>query len=291
MGAIPVSQVRTGYEGFERILEMWGNVSLSGDSEHTIQLTGWTDANMCAPLGALLTWLREEGRVVSVSATIRETTRILQKNHFLTQFGAEALRDWYPSTIEYRAFRTDNASGEEFWTYVAESFRPGVRGLPSMSKALTREFRKSVFELYLNAVEHAESRLGVFTCGQYYPRKHRLDFTIADLGMGIRRRVLLDRKESMSPEQAIEWAVSGNTTKTGRLPGGLGLQLIKEFIGHNNGRLIIVSDAGYWQQAGRLVEKRLFPRPFPGTVVTIEVNTADTAAYCLKSEIREDEIF
>jgi hypothetical protein len=59
----------------------------------------------------------------------------------------------------------------------------------------------------------------------------------------------------------------------------------------NRGRIQIVSDAGYWQrERGRTVTARL-SQPFPGTVVSLEINTADTQSYALSSELSEANIF
>jgi len=83
---------------------------------------------------------------------------------------------------------------------------------------------------------------------------------------------------------------AANTTRQSE-SGGLGLKLIREFIVHNNGRIVIVSDAGYWELQGGQVTKKRFDCPFPGTVVLIEINTADTKSYALKSEIDPNNIF
>ena len=84
---------------------------------------------------------------------------------------------------------------------------------------------------------------------------------------------------------------STNTTKRGRIPGGLGLKLLREFITLNGGRLQIVSDRGYWGlEEGHTQAERL-SQPFPGTVVNVEINTADTQSYKLSSELKETDIF
>jgi len=58
----------------------------------------------------------------------------------------------------------------------------------------------------------------------------------------------------------------------------------------NGGRIQIVSDAGYWQRKnGSIVTARL-SQPFPGTVVSIEINTADTQSYTLSSKLTEADI-
>ena len=49
----------------------------------------------------------------------------------------------------------------------------------------------SVWEIYTNAFEHAQSPIGVFSCGQHYPRRKELQLTVADFGVGIPSTVRL----------------------------------------------------------------------------------------------------
>ena len=96
----------------------------------------------------------------------------------------------------------------------------------------------------------------------------------------------------MAPEEAIEWATrANNTTKRGDVPGGLGLKLLCEFIDLNGGSLQIVSDAGYWRRKGRKNKTARLQHAFPGTVVSVEINTADRNSYKLSSEPETDDIF
>jgi hypothetical protein len=95
----------------------------------------------------------------------------------------------------------------------------------------------------------------------------------------------------MADVAAVEWAMSGNTTKTGKRPGGLGLQLIREFIELNQGRIIVVSSGACWRQTQDGISARELDPPFPGTVVTIEVNTADTSLYRLQEEVDPANVF
>ena len=71
-----------------------------------------------------------------------------------------------------------------------------------------------------------------------------------------------------SSESTIKWALSGKTTRRDR-PGGLGLQLIQEFIKLNKGRLIIVSGSGYGEIKSGSILTETYSERFPGTVVTI----------------------
>lgn len=161
-----------------------------------------------------------------------------------------------------------------------------------MSPGLLKKFRESIYEIFSNAVIHSQTKLGIFSCGQYFHKKHRLDFSVADLGIGIRRNIHERLGLDLSAEEAISWALEGkNTTKAGPIPGGLGLKLLREFIVKNEGRIQIVSDKGYWELSEGTVKTKAFAEPFPGTVVTIEINTADTKSYRLVSELRPEDIF
>lgn len=135
--------------------------------------------------------------------------------------------------------------------------------------------------------------MGIFSCGQFFPDRNRLDFSVADLGIGIRQNVKEHTGQDLiTAEQAINWAMEGrNTTRAGRIPGGLGLKLLREFITMNKGKIQIVSDKGYWELSGGETSTRTFTEPFPGTIVNIEINTSDTSSYCLSSEIQPEDIF
>jgi len=112
-----------------------------------------------------------------------------------------------------------------------------------------------------------------------------LDFTIADPGIGIRRKIYAELGLRLNSDRAIKWALQdGHTTRQGSIPGGLGLKLIREFIGLNAGKMQIVSDRGFWECTPNGEALRRMDYGFPGTVITIEINTADTSSYRLSTE-------
>ena len=90
----------------------------------------------------------------------------------------------------------------------------------------------------------------------------------------------------------MRWALAPhNTTKRGRLPGGLGLQLLKDFTRLNGGKIQIASRFGFYEYSDGDEDFRKMSADFPGTAVTIEVNTADESTYVLADEIASDQIF
>lgn len=162
-----------------------------------------------------------------------------------------------------------------------------------MSKALAKRFKQSLLEVFLNAAIHSESDSGVFVCGQFYPKKQRIDFTILDAGVGIPAKVNnYLRIGNLDSCEAIKWALTeGNTTKAGDQPGGLGLKLIQDFIQINKGKLQIVSKFGYYEYSINGESYRKLNYEFPGTCINIEINTNDSSSYCLESELSSEDIF
>lgn len=247
------------------------------------------EANMTAPLYVMIARLRDGLNDVSVKNISPTIENILKKNHFLEQFNIKRRPDTNQTTLPFKIFKRQ--AEEQFNDYL-ELYMHG-KGIPEMSSALTKRFLQSLLEIFLNASIHSNSTAGIFTCGQFFPTKHRLDFAIADAGVGIREnvRTYLDNPK-INSTSAIKWALrEGNTTKTGRQPGGLGLKLIKDFIQLNKGKLQIVSRFGYYEFTANGDSFTQMKHDFPGTCVNIEINTQDTSSYCLKSELNNNNIF
>lgn len=286
-----VDLIRSNSEGFDSIAKI--AVKTKGTSFNLIELDfsscSFFEANMAAPLYAVIVKLCDVQNIISIANVPNEVNKILRKNQFMRVFNQHDLKDTYETTLPFRFFKL--SASAQFNDYL-DTYMIG-RGIPAMSQALTKRFRQSLFEIFLNATIHSQSEFGIFVCGQFYPNKHRLDFTIADAGIGIRDNVRkYTRKEKLDSCRAIEWAMTeGNTTKTGNHPGGLGLNLIKEFIQMNRGKIQVVSRFGYYEfsASGKSTKKML--HDFPGTCINIEINTKDTTSYCLKSELKSEDIF
>lgn len=245
----------------------------------------WFDADMCAVFGAILYRLGDNLNPIKLTSLNPKVESALSKNGFLSRYGREKLPDHWGTTISYQHF--DVEDDRVFTEYMEREFLQRAE-MPSMSSGLLKKFWESLHEIFNNAATHSQTKLGVFSCGQFFPHRDRLDFTVADLGIGIRENVNVDPQRDMTAAEAISWAVqANNTTRTGGVPGGLGLALLCKFIGWNDGCIQIVSDRGYWRQKGHQTESLELSSFFPGTVVCIEVNTADTKSYRLASESKD----
>ena len=284
-------EIRHSLSGFEELVRLNAEIGQQRFSRIEIDMTttSWFDADMCAPFGAILYRIGHNMNTVHLTNLRSSVENILSKNGFLSHYGRMPIRDTYGTTIPYQRF---DVKDDRFFASYVESKFVGRSELPVMTPGLVKRFRESVFEIFSNAVIHSHTQLGIFSCGQLFPNRHRLDFSVADLGIGIRRNVEEHTGLDLPAYEAIEWATqANNTTKRGRIPGGLGLKLLIEFINLNDGRLQIISDRGYWGlEKGHTQTERL-SQPFPGTVVNVEINTADTRSYKLSSELKETDIF
>ena len=247
------------------------------------------DANMAAPLAAVLARVADEFNAVEIVKVPGAIESILRKNQFLVAYGYGPLEDANHTTLPF--IRVKLADEGRFADYLKHHMNG--KGIPRMTEALGKRFRESIFEVFQNAVIHSRSRLGIFVCGQFYPQLQRLDITIADAGIGIRNNVRrFFKNDKISSVAAIRWALrEGSTTKIGSQPGGIGLKFLKDFIELNKGKIHIASRLGFFEfgNGGETFAK--LAADFPGTVVNLEINTGDTSVYRLRSEISPADIF
>ncbi len=286
-----LSEIRHNYNGFNALVRLAAEtqVCLFEDIDIDMNAVTWFDADMCAAFGAILYRLGEALNTVKLTNIPSSVESILSKNGFLSHYGGEKIPDRWGTAIPYQRF--DVKDDRYFADYIERELMNRSE-IPVMSPGLQKKFRESIFEIFSNAVLHSRTEMGIFSCGQFFPKRNRLDFSVADLGVGIRRNIKDNAGLDLSSIEAINWATEGrNTTKRDRIPGGLGLKLLGEFIDLNGGCIQIVSDTGYWRRANGKTFTALLTSSFPGTVVSLEINTADTHAYSLASELSPEDIF
>ena len=227
--ALP-QQIRHDYVGFEALTRLHAQAKdyFLEDIEIDLGTTTWLDADMCAVFGAILYSLGDNLNTVDLVNIRPDVERILSKNGFLSHYGQVRIPDSWGTTISYQRF--DVTDDRFFSGYIEAEFINRIE-MPGMSPGLLKKFRESIFEIFSNAVLHSSTRLGIFSCGQFFPKQNKLDFTVADLGVGIRQNVSEYMGRDISAAQAIVWATEkNNTTKGGPVPGGLGLKLLGEFL-------------------------------------------------------------
>ena len=156
-------------------------------------------------------------------------------------------------------------------------------------------------ELMRNVFEHAESKIGVIMCAQYYKKSNTIRIGIVDRGVGIQKTISALHKAKTDLE-AIKLALTpGITGTTKRIGGtdynaGAGLFFIKSIATVNKDFFVIYSGKGMYKLLKASSEKgiRLHSDPFKdkyssgenfpywqGTTVGIDINLDSTEEFSL----------
>lgn len=205
----------------------------------------------------------------------------LGQNGFLFDFGG-VQHPWDGNSIPYRSDRRhDSATIGDYLRYKWLG-----KGWVNISPGLQGAIAGQVSEIYGNAFEHSHSNIGVFSCGQHYPKARMLHLTVIDFGIGIPASVRsLPDNSVLSDADALTWAFrAGTSTKQKkRVSRGLGLNLLSNFVANNHGSLKIFSNEGgiFIDDSGIRYENRY--TSFTGTLVNIAFR-CDESYYCLASE-------
>lgn len=278
-----LSTVHSNCEGYEHLGELARATKdlFAGALELDMSGVDFIDASMAAPLGAILARVTDRFNTVEIVALRGGVERILRENRFLTNFRYEPLDGDNHMIMPFRRLRlSDEGVFEEYVSRQLQS-----KHMYRITDGTSRLFKRKIFEIYQNAVIHSESKIGIFVSGQFFPQQNRLNFTVADAGIGIRgavRRYFKRPKIGSIP--ALKWALEpSNTTKRGGpRPGGLGFQFLQDFSRINKGKFQIASRFGFYEFDGgsESADNRdtfwKMSADFPGTAVTIMLNTADT---------------
>lgn len=204
----------------------------------------------------------------------------LAQNGFLYEFGCNQ-HPWDGNSIPYRSDRQhDETAIVDYLRYKWLG-----RGWLNISPGLQESITGQVLEIYLNAFEHSQSSIGVFSCGQHYPQAKMLNLTVIDFGIGIPSNVRsLAENAPFSSAEALAWAFqSGNTTKLSGVSRGMGLSLLQSFVTENRGNLRIFSNDGCISIDDNGVRPENKRINFTGTLVNIALR-CDESYYCLASE-------
>jgi hypothetical protein len=281
-----LNNISSNFESYQQLISFYNTNKDKVFGDIHLKLPSWFAANMCAALGAILDLLSEFFNDIHFDYINPETEKILLKNDFLTYYGKHREVDVHHTTIRFQKLKPTD--GRFFKTYIIEELI-GRQELPRMSPALKEKIVEVIYEIFVNAKIHSDTK-HIYTCGQFYPNLCKIEFTIADIGIGFKNRINKRFGWSVNAAQAIRWAVEDrNTTKY--VSGGIGLALLKEFIEKNNGKMQIISDEGFYEFGTEGNTFKLFNGQFPGTIVNLQFRTDDNCNYALMSEKDINNIF
>ncbi|MCK5202187.1 MAG: ATP-binding protein [Spirochaetales bacterium] len=282
MSTYNISNIENTFESYRKLISLYTENKEKWIEDIDITISGWFSANICSMLGAILTKLQNELNTVTIDA--KDSKDILERNGFLAFFGQKRVFDYQDTTIPYQVLSTED--DRFFNNYVFKEFVSKAE-LPKMTRVLKNKLTESIYEIFINAKMHSGTSK-IFVCGQFFPKKKKIEFMITDTGYGIKNVVNNRFNANLSAVQAIEWAVKDRNTTKENISGGIGLSLLYEFISINKGKVQIISNEGFWQLSNGKITTNTFENEFPGTIVNISVRTDDQNTYMLNSEITDD---
>lgn len=233
---------------FDYLFSLWEKVK----GQHLEVYTDFQDCDFIRPngvafLGGLWRWIDfNGGKRSSSQITNQAVLTNLNQNGFLEAF-SPLFSSWRGNSIPYREDKALDA--DKIMDYLTDDWLG--RGWVQVSSELRDAIAGHVFEIYANAFEHAESPIGVFTCGQHFPQQNELILSVVDFGYGIAANVRHflrndERANQLSTAACLKWAFqSGTTTQPNGIARGIGLDLLKDFIRINHGKLEVYSNNGY----------------------------------------------
>lgn len=229
-----------------------------------------------------------DGKITLDWNTLRSNIKMnLAQNGFLSVFQG-GMGPWEGNSIPYR--EDSELDKDSLVEYLADRWLG--RDWVHLSDGLRYALAGKVCEIYVNAFEHSDSQIGVFSCGQHYPRLRVVRLTAVDFGVGIPRNVRdFAGNQNVRASSAMKWAFQpGTTTRQGSSNGGVGLDLLKGLVRLNGGTLRVFSHEGYallLSQSERYEERN---KNFEGTMVTITLR-CDQKYYHLTSERDNKPLF
>lgn len=282
-----LNNVHADSDGYNQLANLYAENKDKVFDNVRININTWFDAHLAAPLGAILDLLAYEFNDIEFEFIQPGVKSILRKNGFLSHFGFDHQFDSYHTTIPYQKLKPDDS--RFFREYVTTQLLDRNE-MPNVSEGLKKKITEAILELFVNAQIHSKTE-HIYTCGQFFPNRHTINFCIADSGIGFRKKFIERFDKPISSIEAIKWAIGDkHTTKIG-IPGGYGLSILKEFILLNNGCMQIISDRGFYQldQSGEKTVK--LDSKFPGSIVNVLFRTDDTFNYSLSSEKGKKDLF
>jgi len=277
-----------GYNQIIRFINHTSNIN-NTTIELDFALVTFLEANLCAVLGVCFEILEQNGNEIKLINLQPQVESIMRKNTFLDKYGFSPLDDFFQTTIPYQKFTPKNDEG--FNKYIISKLL-NLPKFPKHTPKLQKEILINIFEIFENARTHGSCEY-IHTCGQFFPKKpdKPLHFTIVDKGINIQQNVSRFFSKKIKAEDAIKWAMQkGNTTKKGDTSGGLGLNVIFEFIKLNNGKIQVISSDGFYEFNKGKERVSSMSSSFKGTIVNLRFNLSDAKTYYLEDEVLDDDI-
>lgn len=278
-------------QDFYELSRLWTQVAqvaeTNDDAEVVFDFSGcdFLRPNAVVFLGGLARLINQQvGHARLAVETMHNAVRInLEQNGFAWAMGAD-VQPWRGNSIPFREYFRSEDKDTIMDDYLKSNWLG--RGWVNVSHALCNEIAGQMWEIYANAFEHSSTPVGVLSCGQYFPQRRELVLAVGDFGAGIPSKVRDYRDNpGLAGAEAMRWAFSAGTStvRDSRIGRGLGLDLLKQFIKLNHGRLEVYSSDGYVLIDGSSETYDSLWTCFQGTLVNVSLQ-CDEKLYMLSYE-------
>lgn len=288
--------ITSDYIGYSRLIRDLYPIVYASESDNILfdfSELKWLDANLLTVIGSIFQAKKGKNRIQYVNDSIKPVIMNLwARNGFGSYFKIKKVFDLNGTTVDYKVSNGNNLN--EYSDYISKQLL-SMSNLPVMSEGLKKQIKNNLLEIFGNAPMHGKCEQ-VISCGQVFPAKNILCFTITNIGTTIMDNVqeyFTTILKQPTPSNTIKWATGENhSTKilVNGKSGGLGLSFLKEFIEKNKGKIQICSGNEYWEFNSGIETVNTFNEFFPGTIVTLIINLNDKSSYCLKTELLNDDI-
>lgn len=246
------------------------------------------EGNICAILGMVIDYFSYTKKVEVINIK-QEIIDFFGKNCFSEKINLCFCEDKYHTSIRYKEF-SENRDDDKIGEYIEEVLEN--RGFSLQNDIIKERLTNCIFELFENAYFHGKTN-AIYTCGQFFPQKKKLIFSIVDLGKTIPENVL--KKEKFIRDcECIEWAMRYlNSTKelVNGYPGGSGLFLLEEFIAERNGWVQVISRNGIYEKRFKhdtIIYINDLEHSFPGTIITFCIEYKNDNMFYIQATQEED---
>jgi hypothetical protein len=273
---IQILTLNDGAWDFQQLFTIWNQVNdYFEDVRFDFSNCIFLRPNAVAFLGGLARLIESRlGTVVFDWSTLHNSwvKTTIRQNGFASAFG-DPSAPWDGTSIPYREDKALDMNG--IMDYLTFNWIGKGWGQTHISERLRDAIAGRMWEIYNNAFEHSGTDIGVFSCGQHFPHNNSILLSVVDFGQGIPAKIRTfvgrdPRAKDLPAAACLRWAFTrGKSTSTEGVARGLGLDLLKEFIRINHGKMEVYSNEGYAiiDNDGERYENR--DVSFEGTVVHI----------------------
>lgn len=271
---INVLLIETNFQGVDELMKFYGFASQFTYTSIELDLTSVNliDANLAALIMALAHKLKHKYKNY-IFIQFPSHMNVFFRNGLISHLKGDGNLNIYgdsrESTIPLKSF--DKEEDDKYCHYLKKEFL-GHRGLDNLSRTVKDNLQSHFSEVFTNVALHANPILPIYSCGQYFPEKNLLKFTLIDLGNGFLEKIELKTNGNINDDKsAMIWATQNlNSTKDSNFgPGGLGLKELKKYCENNNASFHICSGSGYVSMIGNKTLENNLKIPLQGSLINL----------------------